>query len=61
MLKGKERRFEVNMHYTLFPFPLPYNLLLYSIDYSVHSGGALFDIMLGCGVDSVFSFIAGNR
>lgn len=56
MLKGKERRFEVNMHYTLFPFPLPYYLLLYPIDYSMHSDGVLIDVMVECGVDNVPRF-----
>lgn len=55
MLKGKERRFEVNMHYTLFPFTLPY-YLLYPIDYSEHSDAALIDVMAGCGVDDVHWF-----
>lgn len=41
------------MHYTLFPFPLPYYLLLYPIDYSMHSDGVLIDVMVGCGVDNV--------
>lgn len=52
-LKGKERRFEVNMHYTLFPFPLPYYLPLCGIDYSMHSDGVLIEVMVGCGVDNV--------
>lgn len=61
MLKGKERRFEVNMHYTLFPFPLPY-YLLYPIDYSEHSDAALIDVMAACGVDNVPRFLLrGNR
>lgn len=52
----KERRFEVNMHYTLFPFPPPYYLLLYPIHYSMHSDGALIDVMAACEVGSVTQF-----
>lgn len=36
----------MNMHYTLFPFPPPYYLPLYPIDYSMHSAGALIDVMV---------------
>ena len=56
MLKRKEKRFEVNMYYTLFPFPLPHYLLLNPIQYSMHSDGALIDVMAGCGVGNVIQF-----
>ena len=36
----------MNMHYTRFPFPPPYYLPLYPIDYSMHSDGALIDVMV---------------
>lgn len=54
MLKRKERRFEVNVYYTLFPFPLPH--YLHPIHYSMHSDGALIDVMAACGVGSVTHF-----
>lgn len=52
------RGVEVNMHYTLFPFPVPYHLLPYSKDYPVRSDPALFAVMAGCGEDSVLGFFS---
>lgn len=49
MLKGREGRSEAYMHYTPFPFTLPYNLP-HAIGCSVHSGGVLTDAVVGCGV-----------